>query len=212
MKLHNVPGSPNGHKVEAVIHHLGLVVEVQLHNLFNGDLRQAEFLALNANAKVPVLVDGDFKLWESAAIMQYLAMTAGDESLFPRDARSRADIVRWQCWETTYYNSALGTLAFETIAKPRNGAGPPDARKVDDAREQLARYAPVLDQHLEGRTFLLGETLTLADYSLASLEPYPSLVPFDFSPFRNIDAYYKRMRQDASWKATTYQPRQNAAA
>jgi glutathione S-transferase len=212
MKLHNVPGSPNGRKVLAVIHHLDLPVEVEHHNLFNGDLRKADYLAVNPNAKVPALTDGDFRLWESSAIMQYLADKAGDESLLPRDARGRADMTRWQFWETTHFNRAFGTLAFETIAKPRSGAGEPDARAVEDACRELARYAPVLDAHLDGRRYLVGDRLTLADYSVASLEPYQKLVPFDFSPFRHIDAYFERMRQDASWRATAYTPRPQSAA
>jgi glutathione S-transferase len=212
MKLHNVAGSPNGRNVEAVIHRLGLDVEIQLHNLFNGDLARADYRAINPNAKVPALVDGDLCLWESTAIMQYLADKAGDDSLFPRDARGRAEVTRWQCWETAHFNRAFGTLAFETVAKPRSGAGEPDARDVEAACRELARFAPVLDGHLKGRHYLVGDRLTLADYAVVALEPYQKLVPFDFSPFQHIDAYFERMRQDASWRATAKTPRPQSVA
>src|SRR5882757_5825345 len=140
MILHTVPGSPNTRKVEADILHLGLEVEIRPHNLFAGDLRRPDYLAVNPNAKVPTLVDGDFTLWESAAIMQYLADKPGDNTLFPRNPRTRADITRWQCWEGLYFNSALGTLAFETVAKPKHNAGPPDAGLVEQARASLSRF------------------------------------------------------------------------
>jgi glutathione S-transferase len=153
MILHTVPGSPNGRKVEAVIFHLGLDVEIRNHDLFNGELRGSDYLAINSNAKVPTLVEGDFKLWESAAIMQYLADKAGGSKLFPRNSRSRADITRWQSWEGLYFNAALGTLAFETVAKPRHNAGPPDTALVEQACATLSRFAPVLDAHMDGRKY-----------------------------------------------------------
>jgi glutathione S-transferase len=202
MLLYTVPGSPNGRKVEAVISHLGLEVDIRHRDLFNGELRGSEYLAINPNAKAPTLVDGDFKLWESAAIMQYLADKAGDNTLFPRNPRARADITRWQCWEGIYFNAALGTLAFETLAKPRHNAGPPDAALVEQACATLSRFAPVLDRHMDGRKYLVDDRLTLADYSVAALEPYVNLVPFDFAPYRHLHAYFDRMRQSEHWMRT----------
>jgi glutathione S-transferase len=111
MKLHTFVGSPNGRKVEAVIHHLKANVEI-VHHEFPAGLKTAEFRRINPNAKTPVLVDGDFVLWESNAIMQYLADTHRDEHLSPKNAKVRADIARWQFWEQRHFNRALGTLAF----------------------------------------------------------------------------------------------------
>lgn len=199
MILHTVPGSPNGRKVEAVILHLGLNVEIRHHDLFTGQLRSTDYLAINSNAKAPTLVDGDFKLWESTAIMQYLADTAGGNTLFPRDPRTRADITRWQCWEGLYFNAALGTLAFETVAKPKYNVGPPDSVLIEQARATLSRFAPVLDAHLDGRKYLVEDHLTLADYSMSAFEPYVNLVPFNFAPYRHIHTYFSRMRQSEHW-------------
>jgi glutathione S-transferase len=199
MILHTVPGSPNGRKVEAVILHLGLNVEIRHHDLFIGELRSADYLAINSNAKAPTLVDRDFKLWESAAIMQYLADKAGENTLFPRNPRTRADITRWQCWEGLYFNAALGTLAFETIARPKHNAGPPDSVLIEQACATLSRFAPVLDAHMNGRRYLVEDQLTLADYSMAAFEPYVNLVPFNFAPYRHIHAYFERMRQSEHW-------------
>jgi glutathione S-transferase len=202
MILHTVPGSPNSRKVEAVILHLGLEVEIRHYNLFKGELRSSDYLAINPNAKVPTLEDRDFKLWESAAIMQYLADKAGENTLFPRDPRTRADITRWQCWEGLYFNAALGTLAFETVAKPKNNAGPPDGALVEQASRTLSRFAPVLDTHMDGRKYLVDDQLTLADYSMAAFEPYVNLVSFNFAPYRHIHTYFARMRQSEHWSRT----------
>ena len=210
MKLHTVAGSPNGRKVEAVIYHLGLDVEVQHHDLFNGELRVAPYVSINPNSMVPTLVDGSFTLWESTAIMQYLAEKAGDESLFPRDARTRADITRWQVWEIAHFNRAFGTLAFEVLAKAKHNFGQRDEYLVRQAQENLARFAPVLDAHLTGRDYLVGKNITLADYSMIPFEGYRALLPFDWAPYRNINAYFDRVRTAPAWvraAATTLSPR-----
>src|SRR5260370_19137630 len=119
MKLHTFVGSPNGRKVEALINHLGLDIEIEYHDFFAGDLRSPDFAALNPNAMVPTLIDGSFKLWESNAIMQYLADEAGSQALFPRDRQKRADITRWQFWESAHFNNSFTPLAFETVVKPK---------------------------------------------------------------------------------------------
>ena len=200
MKLHTAPGSPSGRKVQAVILHLKLDVQVQNHDFAKGELRAPEYLALNPNGSVPSLVDGDFVLWESNAIMQYLADKAGDELLFPRDLRTRADVVRWQCWELTHFNKAFGTLAFETVAKARLNFGPPDPRRVEVAEADLARYAPVLDAHMAHREYLVGRNITLADYSMLQFEGYRTLVPFDFSDYRNLNAYFDHVSKADAWQ------------
>lgn len=210
MILHTVAGSPNGRKILATLSHLGLEVEIRHWNLFQGELRTPEYLAINTNAKAPTLVDGNFRLWESTAIMQYLAEKAGESALFPRNPRVRADITRWQCWEGLYFNAAVLSLAFEFVAKPRNNGGPTDQAAVVEAHAKLARFAPVLDGHLAGRQYLVGDQLTLADYSLAVFERYVDLVHFDFSPYPNILRYAEQMRGEEHWarsgQSPAYQP------
>jgi glutathione S-transferase len=201
MKLHTVQGSPNGHKVEAVIHHLGLQVEIEHHDIFNGGLSRPEYLSINPNAMVPTLVDGDFVLWEANVIMQYLAEKAGGDELLPRDVRQRADVARWQQWEAVHFNYAFGSLAFETVAKPGRGMSA-DARVVESASKNLARFAPVLDQHLQGRHYVAADRLTVADYSLLTFESYRGRVPFDWSGYRHINAYFDRLRGLDAWVNT----------
>ena len=205
MKLHTFVGSPNSHKVEAVVSHLGLErsIQHQYHDLFAGDLRQPDYLALNPNGKVPVLEDGGFVLTESNAIMQYLADKASDGSLFPRDPQRRADVVRWQCWELAHFNQAFGSLVIETVVKPRfNRRGPTNPALVEAALADLARFATVLDRHLSGRDFMVGGGITLADYSVVALEAYQPSVPFDWSPYPHLNAHFDRMRGVEHWRRT----------
>jgi glutathione S-transferase len=202
MQLYTFVGSPNSRKVEAVVNHLGLAVGIRYLDLFEGDLRRPEHLALNPNAMVPVLVDGEFVLWESDAIMQYLAEKAGDLALFPREPKRRANVVRWQFWAAMHFNKAFGTIAFETVAKPALNIGPTDQAAVASAQRDLARFAPVLDGNLADRDFVAGDALTLADYALIKLEDYQAKILFDWSPFPRLNAYFERMRGVEAWAKT----------
>jgi glutathione S-transferase len=200
MKLYTFVGSAHCRKVEAVISHLGLDVGVEYLDLVGGELGSAGYRALNPNGMVPLLVDGTLRLSESNAIMQYLADTAGSDALLPRDPGRRADIVRWQFWELAHFNKAFSNLAFETVAKPRLNMGPTDSVVVERARTDLARFAPVLDQHLAGRAYMAGDDITLADYSVITFESYRPKVPFDWSPYGNLNAHFDRMAQTRHWQ------------
>jgi glutathione S-transferase len=202
MKLHYVVGSPNCRKVHAVLSHLGLSLELEYHDFFSGELQAPAFLALNPNGMVPVLQDGEFTLTESNTIMQYLAEGAGDTPLYPRERRLRADVQRWQCWELAHFNKALGVLSFETVAKPGFLNMQPDEAAVAWSSRELARFAPVLDRALATREVLVGEGITLADYSVAHLEGFQAAVPFDWKPFANLNAYFERMRRAPHWAGT----------
>lgn len=202
MKLYTVVGSPNSRKVEAVINHLGLGVEREYLDFFTGDLRKPSYLALNPNGMVPTLADGELVLWESNAILQYLADKAGADSLFPRDPVKRAEVVRWQNWELAHYNRAFGAIAFETVAKPGFGLGPTNVALVEEMKKNLGRFAPVLDARMCGRAYVAGEGVTIADYSLIHLEGFKEAIRFDWSPYPHLNAYYERMRKNEHWAKT----------
>ena len=202
MKLYYVVGSPNCRKVHAVINHLDIKVEFEYLDILEGEHKQPDYLGINPNGMVPTLRDGGFALWESNAIMQYLADKVPGNTLFPKDEKTRADIVRWQCWELAHYNKAFGVLAWETVAKPNFMGAEPDPGVVNWAKNELSRFAPVLESHLKGRTCLVGESITLADYSLLHVEMFKEAVPFDWSPYPNINKYYERMRAVPHWSKT----------
>jgi glutathione S-transferase len=206
MKLYILPPSPNSQKVLAVVHHLGLTPEIVALDLAAGDLATPEYLALNPNGLVPVLVDGAFRLWESNAINQYLAERVGGSPLFPRDPQVRADVVRWQFWEQTHFNKAFGTLVFESLIKPKLGLGEASAGLVEFCLRETGRFARVLDAHLHGRSTVVGDDISLADYAMVCLEKYRGATAFDWSPFRNINRYFDAIRETEAWtRAASFQ-------
>jgi glutathione S-transferase len=201
MKLLYVVGSPNCRKVHAVIDRLGVSVDFEYLDFFAGDLRSDDYAVVNPNAMVPTLIDGDFTLWESNAINIYLA-SRQPTSLYPEEPRVRADIARWLCWELAHYNRALGALSFETVAKPTFLKMQPDAAVVEIARRDLQRFLPVLERHLRQTPYMVGDGVTLADYAVGHLEAFKPMVPFDWTAYPAVNAFYARIADDPHWAAT----------
>jgi glutathione S-transferase len=205
MRLYHVPGSPNCRKVQAVVHELSVPVETVVVDFASGEHKQAAYLAVNPNGLVPALVDGDLRLWESTAIMQYLADAQGATTLFPRDRARRADIVRWQCWEGAHFGRWLGVALYERLFKPLMGM-PGDEVAARHALEQLRPFAAVLDADLVGRSFVTGSSVTLADYSLAAQLPLASLGGVDLSPYPQIRAWLARLDDQEAWRRAATPP------
>jgi glutathione S-transferase len=205
MRLYLVPGSPNCRKVQAVVHELSVPVETVVVDFASGEHKQAAYLAVNPNGLVPALVDGDLRLWESTAIMQYLADAQGSTTLFPRDRARRADIVRWQCWELAHFGRWLGAALYERLFKPLMGMQGDEAA-ARHALEQLRPFAAVLDAQLVGRSFVTGSSVTLADYSLAAQLPLASLGRVDLSSYPQIRAWLARLDDHEAWRAAATPP------
>jgi len=202
MELYTVVGSPNCRKVEAVVNKLGIKLDHHYLDFFEGEHRLPEHLARNPNGKVPCLVDGEFTLWESNAINQYLCDRFNGESLLPRDPRGRADVMRWLCWEMNHFNRALSAMLFETVIKPNFGLGESNHDIIQASTQELGRFAPVLEGHLSTRKFLVGDRLTIADYAVIHLEGFLDKLPFDWSPYPSVSAYFAHMRKDEAWAKT----------
>src|SRR5262245_18310162 len=117
MKLYMNPLSPNVRRVRLTAAVLELQLEEKRVDFAKGEHKNPDYLALNPNGAVPTLVDGDFVLTESRAIMQYLASKRPESGLLPRDERARAEVTRWQFWDASHFSPQLGTLVFEKIIK-----------------------------------------------------------------------------------------------
>ena len=202
MKLYYHPASPNGRRAIVTLRQLDLKAEEIVVDLGRGGNTAPEYTRLNPNQKVPTLVDGDFVLWESNAIMQYLASKKPEAGLMPRDERGRADMLRWQCWNMNHFAPAVGTFNWENLLKRMFGGGEPDAGKLAQAEKELTRFGAVLEHQLAERRYVLGDQLTVADLSLASTLMYriPAKVPL--APFPNILRFIESIEALESWKST----------
>jgi glutathione S-transferase len=201
MKLYGFPPSPNTRKVQAVAAHLDIPLELEFVNLAKGEARTAEFLLINPGGRTPVLVDGDFTLWESNAIMQYLA-SKKKNALWPDDARARADIARWQFWQVAHWHQGCGTFLWENMVKKMLFGMDGDPVALKQAEETFHREAPVLDGHLANRHYLVNDTLTLADFSVGSYLHYAVPARLPLERYRNIRAWYARIESLPAWRDT----------
>jgi glutathione S-transferase len=126
MKLYLFPPSGRVLGIVALRNHLGLDCEVQPIDLGRGDQLAPEYLALNPNKKIPTLEDDGFVLWESNAILFYMAAKQRDGGLWPSDLRGQADVLRWLAWESAHWDAeSFGMVAYEKASKTVLGLGPP---------------------------------------------------------------------------------------
>ncbi|HTB72727.1 MAG TPA: glutathione S-transferase family protein [Polyangiaceae bacterium] len=200
MKLYHNPLSPNVRRVRLTAAVLGLELEEKKLDFAKGEHKNPEYLALNPNGAVPTLVDGDFVLTESRAIMQYLASKKPESGLLPRDEAGRADVTRWQFWDAAHFSPQLGTLGFEKVIKPMMGLGDPDNAKVQEALGNFRRFAAVLDKRLAGKQFIVGNALTIADLTIASSLMYSKQAEAPVAEFPNVQAWFSRICELDGWK------------
>jgi len=199
MKLYSIHNSNNCRRVNATIQHLGLEVDVAEQQM--GDLKKPEYLALNPNGKVPTLVDGDVRLWESRAIMQYLA-SKKETPLWPKDDARRADIARWQFWEASHLSKGTGAYAFENLFKKIFMKQAPDPVALAVGEKEWRLFAPVLDAQLASRKWILGNDLTLADFSVGACFSYAEPSGLPMGDFGHIQAWLSRLGEIPAWRNT----------
>lgn len=205
MHLYQNPVSSNARRVLMTALILGTELELVTIDLKNTADRQ-KLLAVNANGKIPVLVDGDLVLNESCAIAQYLCDRTPGQTLWPQDLRRRADVNRWMFWCAQHFAPALGTLSWENFIKPLVGLGGADPAEVQRGQAELARFAAVLDAHLAGRQWVAdtdaGPGLTLADLTIAATLMHSVRAQASLEPYENIRAWYAGIQQLDAWRRT----------
>ncbi|NNB90773.1 glutathione S-transferase family protein [Corallococcus exiguus] len=202
MKLYFHPLSGNSRRVLLVAAHLDIPLERIVVDLTTGKQRETSYLGINPNGRVPVLDDGGFVLWESRAIMVYLAEKTPGQTLLPTDAQGRADVNRWLFWCSSHMAPANTVLVQENFVKQRTGRGPPDPAEVARGEALFAQAAPVLDSHLAGRTWVTQERLTLADLSLAASFALAGPARLPLEGYANLRAWLGRVQQLDAWQRT----------
>src|SRR5258708_13683466 len=183
MKLHLFPPSTRVLAIVALKNHVALDCELNPIDLGRGDQLTPEYFALNPNRKMPTLTDGDFVVWESNAILFYLAAKRPESGLWPSDLRGQADVLRWLAWESAHWDAeSCGMVAFEKASKAVLGLGAPDPAFIARGEQNFVRFAAVLDGQLKGKAWPIGERLTIAELSLWAIAPTPA--PLALPPAR----------------------------
>jgi glutathione S-transferase len=182
----------------AVAQYLDAPVEYAYLDFADGDHRKADYLAINPNGKVPTLVNGERITWEADAVICQLSEDMGAD-LWPHDTR-QIEITRWFSWNQQHFTRAGGALYFENIVKKRFGIGAPDPAVVEEALGEFRRWAAVLNEHLKDRAWLVGNSITVADFSVAMALPYADDARLPLGEFANICRWHDRLNEIESWR------------
>jgi glutathione S-transferase len=213
IELYVFPPSPRSFKVLALAHHLGLDFTTRMVDLRQGEQKAPHYAAVNPNMRVPTLVEDDFILWESNAILQYLAAKKPASGLLPEDLIRRCDVTRWQFWDLAHWDPACAIFVLEYVAKPLVlGTKQPDMAAIAKGTEAFNRAASVLDGHLKGRKFVSGDALTIADFSLGAAMNLADLAHFPMTSFAEIKRWHAGLCALPAWRATLEQTALPAAA
>lgn len=136
-------------------------VEVRL---LEGAGQTPEYLALNPTGKLPTLVDGDFVVTESLAIVIYLAEKYPQKGLLPTDFKQRTQLNRWMLFVVTELEQPLWRIARNSFLYPEQQRQPTD---IEIAKGEFRKMAAVLEQHMQGREFLVGDRVSVGDFITA---------------------------------------------
>ena len=197
MKLHYFE-TINGRKACVAAKHLNAPVEFVRVNLAKGEQSTPAFLALNPMGRVPVLETATGTMWESNAIMGYLARQSGSD-LFPTDDRL-IDVVRWMTWSSEHFNRYTSRVYFENLVKQHFGIGPADAAMVEEANGYIRKYGAILNDHLNGRRYVVGDSLTIADFAVGAALPYAAPAKIPLEGFTEIARWGDRLNELAAWR------------
>lgn len=201
MKLYDSHQTPAGRVCHILAHELDLSLDVVYLDYAKQEQKQPAYLAINPNGRVPSLVDGDFKLWETHAILTYMAQQRPEKGLVPQDARGRADMDRWLYWRSSHMLPAIMKVAYELVVKPKYGLGEPVQALIDQGWKEIEEFAGILDGHLARNEYLATGRLTVADIALAAGFGFRGAIKMDMAKYPHLDKWLQRMESRASFRA-----------
>lgn len=214
VKLYVFPLSPRSFKVLWAANHAGVDFEMKLVDFTKNAQNAPEYVALNPNAKAPVLEHDGFVLWESNAIVAYIASLKPESGLLPADTRGRLSIEKWLFWESAHWDPACVPFAFERVVKALFNRGAEDPKEIERGNHLFARVGPVLDGELSKHRYIAGDKVTAADIAIGASMCIAEQARFPMESFRNIQRWHEDLKALPSWKkarALQMPPGANAA-
>ena len=194
IKLHCFGESGNSYKAALALEMAGLDWEPVFVDFFGGQARTPEWRAENPMGEVPLLVEGDFRLSQSGAIQAWIAERAGR---FGGEGDDRWQVLRWVLWDNHKLSSVAGQTRFLMNFLP------PEKRPAEATaflQGRLKTAYQVLDAHLTGRDWIVGDDITNADLSCCGYLYYPEPFGFDRADWPAIDAWLDRIAAQPGWK------------
>jgi glutathione S-transferase len=178
-------------RVHWALEELGVPYEKVRVDLSKGEQKKPEYLAMNPNGKVPLLVADGVPIFESLAQILWLAETYGvDKGLYPAHGPARAELLKWICWGSVSFYEAMVRLLRNT--SERFPAEEKSAAAAEGAKKEIDGYLAILDAHLAGKEWLGGSAFSLADVALGAFFPMLGRLGVDTSKHANVTAWSGR--------------------
>ncbi len=203
LRLYTTPLSANGRKVLAVSRQLGVSSEVHLVDVYKGEGRTPAYLAINPSGKIPTMVDGEFVLFESNAILLYLDEAHGGYALSSSNVRARSRVAQWLFWESAHWQPSLSSVLSELVAHRLFPDRIPRPRSAPDwSNGTVQPLLNILEAVLAAQPFLTGSKMTLADFSVAGMTTYFKTAGFPFQEYPAVSRWYDRFEKLDAWHST----------
>ena len=195
LKLYDHPLSGNCYKVRLALNQLGVEYESEYLDIFQGEQHKRDYQSINPNKKIPVLIDGDFHMWESNAILLYLGKKFSPNRLYPENLEAFGAMAQWLFFGKTSVDPNLAVARY--FIKFLNPADR-DEKRLNELRTQGNSVLKILDNHLQHKDFLAGA------YSIADIAcyPYVNMAPeggIDLSPYPSVILWCDRIRSQPGY-------------
>jgi glutathione S-transferase len=201
MKLYMHPVSMTSRPVRLFIAETGIQCDEVVVDLMKGEHLGAEFVAVNPSKMVPVLEDGDLRLTESSAILKYLADKT-ESPAYPKDLKKRAKVNEAMDWfNTNFYRDFAYGLCYPQLF-PHHKRQTDEAHRlaIEWGQQRAQNWLKILNDDIIGkRSYLVGDSLTIADYFGVCLITLGELTRCDFSKYPNVNRWINNMKQLKSW-------------
>lgn len=173
---------------------IGQAYETSIIDMMNGGHKTPEYLKINPAGKVPSMTDGDFALFESGAIIRYMARKAKSE-LYPVEYKARALVDQWMDYVAHHVRSPFSRVQFNRMFAKMFGQEPDEA-SVQFGLKLLSGSLPLIDSQIAAHGYVAGSDMSLADVALlAALDPSEA-VKVDLSPYPSLTAWREKLRAE----------------
>jgi glutathione S-transferase len=203
LKVWGRVNSINVQKVLWAIDELAVPFERVDAGMAFGVVGEPFYKKMNPNSRVPTIEDDGFVLWESNAIVRYLAGKHGAGKLYPTDPKVRADADRWMDWASNHINPAMTPVFWGLIRTP---AEQRNAAQIKSGIEATAQVFQVLEQSLDGRSYVAGKDFTMGDIIVGVNTHRWYALPIERPKLARVEAYYERLKERAPFRKDVAQP------
>lgn len=191
------PNSYNTQKVLWLLDEIALPFSLELYGMEHGGNKTPAYLSLNPNGLVPTLIEDDFVLWESNAILRYLAEKYGGGRVIPADLRERARGERWMDWTLTTLNPAIRPVFWGLI---RGKLEPRDPAQIKDDVKKLNDVLAIFDRYLGETPYAGGASFSICDIP-AGIQVYRFFtLAIERRALPNLEAWYRRLTERPAYR------------